>query len=104
MSWSPQDGRRMMSYDGANVLQIPAIGTAGICNDFQNGKRKGRTVEKLIAKPLRNTSSGGHAGAVAGGPSPLEVETAEVTGHIHDLADEVQARHFARFHGLGRQL
>ena len=37
-------------------------------------------------------------------PGPLKVESAEVPGHVHDFADEKQARHFAALHRLRGQL
>ena len=47
--------------------------------------------------------SGELAGAVTGRPCPLEVIAAEPAGHIDHLADEVETRHGAGFHRLGRQ-
>src|SRR5579864_466158 len=35
------------------------------------------------------------------GPCPLKVIAAELTRHIHDLADEKKARNFTAFHRLG---
>src|SRR5882724_10084859 len=37
-------------------------------------------------------------------PSPLEIEAAQMAGHIHHLANEVQSGDFVRFKSLGRQL
>src|ERR1041385_3980260 len=36
-------------------------------------------------------------------PGPLEIESAKLPGHVDDFANEVQSRHIACFHGLGRQ-
>src|SRR5271167_4301218 len=39
----------------------------------------------------------------ARGPGPLEVEAAEVAGHVHDFADEVKTGNFAASHRFGGQ-
>ena len=44
------------------------------------------------------------AGAEARGPSPLEVEAAELSGDVDDFADEVQAGGAATFHRFRGQL
>src|SRR5581483_10567042 len=36
-------------------------------------------------------------------PCPLKVESAEMTGHVDNLADEIQAGYFARFHRFCRE-
>jgi len=40
---------------------------------------------------------------IARSPRPLEVEAAQLSGDIHDLADEIQPRHFIALHGFRRQ-
>ncbi|GEM_PF-2081416 len=38
------------------------------------------------------------------GPRPLEIVAAQMAGHIHYLANEIQVWSFQYCHGLGRQL
>jgi len=48
---------------------------------------------------LRNESkSHGAAGGGAGGPGPLEIESAKMSGDVHNFADKIQAGNFAAFH------
>src|SRR5229473_1227029 len=42
-------------------------------------------------------------GTKAGRPGPLEVESAEVAGYVHDFANEIKPGHFVAFHGPGRE-
>src|SRR5258708_38486661 len=41
---------------------------------------------------------------MAGSPGPLEVESAEVAGHIDGLADEMQSLHARRLQRLRREI
>src|SRR5882724_2473708 len=40
---------------------------------------------------------------ISGSPCPLEVESAKMSGDVDYLADEVQSRHLAALHRLGRK-
>src|SRR5205085_4889606 len=52
----------------------------------------------------KKADSNALSGRVAGGPGPLKVVAAEVTGHVHDLPDEVEAGDAARLQRFGRKL
>src|SRR5512140_2201734 len=54
--------------------------------------------------PQKGFISNGLSGAESRGPGPLEVEAAEVAGHVHHLADKVESRDGAAPHGLGVEL
>ena len=44
------------------------------------------------------------AGSGGGGPSPLEIEAAEMSGDIDNFADEEKTRDETRFHGFAGEL
>src|SRR5205823_4711757 len=50
---------------------------------------------------ILNQRSERTASGSAGSPRPLEVESAEMPGYIHDFADEVQSRNRAALHAPG---
>src|SRR5690606_38429710 len=47
---------------------------------------------------------GGLAGAAAAHPGPQEVESAQTSGHVHDLAAQVEPGRLAALHGRGVDL
>src|SRR5262245_18004191 len=64
-----------------------------------------RRVFARMPRGLRaSCRSDGLARRVARGPGPLEVEAAEPAGHVHGLADEVEAGHAAAAERLRGQL
>src|SRR5215212_3214785 len=62
-----------------------------------------RSSEEIEGK-TQFAASDSLTGAQARGPCPLEIVAAEPAGHVHHLADEVEARHRLRFHGAGIEL
>src|SRR5260370_65380 len=54
--------------------------------------------DRQLAWEFNSQSS---SGGGAGGPGPLKIEAAEMTGYVDDFADEEQARDFAALHCFG---